>query len=82
MAHTCPDCGVTCHCGGDIDDLIFDHGPEQGRCTHYLTPGCDAYHDPEDDELGEFDAPTRSVLRGYGVLKPLGAAARCESEET
>lgn len=23
MAHECPECGHTCHCGGDIDDLTL-----------------------------------------------------------
>jgi hypothetical protein len=34
MAHTCPDCGLVCYCGGDIDDCIFDNTDEQFRCTH------------------------------------------------
>lgn len=32
MAHTCPDCGLVCYCGGDIDDICF--GEDLG-CTHY-----------------------------------------------
>ncbi len=24
MAHECPICGLTCHCGGDIDDCVFN----------------------------------------------------------
>lgn len=24
MAHLCPECGMKCHCGGDVDDLCFD----------------------------------------------------------
>jgi hypothetical protein len=46
MAHTCPDCGQHCHCGGDIDDCSFDNTPEQDACMH-----CD----PFDDEDGEMD---------------------------
>jgi len=23
MAHECPECGYTCHCGGDIDDVCW-----------------------------------------------------------
>jgi len=23
MAHECPNCGLTCFCGGDIDDILF-----------------------------------------------------------
>lgn len=33
MAHTCPECGMLCHCGGDIDDLDFG---EAMRCNHYI----------------------------------------------
>jgi hypothetical protein len=28
MAHSCPDCGLLCHCGSDIDDYL-----EQECCT-------------------------------------------------
>lgn len=31
MAHTCPTCGLRCHCSGDIDDINF--GPLYG-CGH------------------------------------------------
>lgn len=24
MAHNCPTCYMTCHCGGDIDDICFE----------------------------------------------------------
>lgn len=34
MAHSCPDCGMLCYCGGDIDDCEFDDTPEQMRCGH------------------------------------------------
>ena len=32
MAHTCPNCGMTCHCGGDIDDICFGEADE--FCSH------------------------------------------------
>ena len=38
MAHTCPDCGQTCYCGGDIDDCEFNFEEDVINCTHYLTP--------------------------------------------
>lgn len=41
MAHTCPKCGLTCHCGGDIDDLNFGAEP---YCRH-----CDDKDDDEED---------------------------------
>jgi hypothetical protein len=28
MAHTCPDCGSLCRCGGDIDDIDFGEDSE------------------------------------------------------
>ena len=31
MAHHCPTCGLKCHCGGDIDDLILS---ENYCCEH------------------------------------------------
>lgn len=43
MAHECPNCGINCHCGGDIDDICFD------QPTHYCTH-CEG--DEEDEESG------------------------------
>lgn len=34
MAHECPDCGLICHCRGDIDDLLLNRDPEVCACTH------------------------------------------------
>jgi hypothetical protein len=52
MAHSCPTCYVTCYCGGDIDDLVFDNSKEQFSCTH-----CEEYYGDEDywpdDDSGE-----------------------------
>jgi hypothetical protein len=33
MAHDCPECGSRCHCGGDIDDLVFNDTQYEARCT-------------------------------------------------
>ena len=46
MAHTCPDCGAACYCGGDIDDIFFD---DDNDCNHCLGG--------EFDEDGDFDEP-------------------------
>jgi len=43
MGHECPECGVGCHCGGDIDDLII--GEPTNGCSH-----CDDQMDIDDDE--------------------------------
>jgi hypothetical protein len=44
MAHICPKCGAKCHCGKDIDDLIFDEG--SFGCYH-----CDNEDDEDDDDF-------------------------------
>jgi hypothetical protein len=35
MAHTCPECGMICHCKGDIDDCVFDFPEAQIACHHW-----------------------------------------------
>ena len=45
MAHTCPVCGVTCYCGGDIDDICLDIEEDILGCNH-----CNEYEEPEDFE--------------------------------
>lgn len=42
MAHTCPTCGYTCHCGGDIDDINFGE--------HYGCICCDGEDDWDEDD--------------------------------
>ncbi len=43
MAHSCPECGQTCYCNGDIDDCELEGGEDE--CYH-----CDDVEDePEDD---------------------------------
>jgi hypothetical protein len=44
VAHTCPDCGQQCYCGGDIDDCCFDFEENVINCTHCLNA------DDEDDD--------------------------------
>lgn len=34
MAHECPDCGCTCYCHGDIDDVILNGTEEENKCNH------------------------------------------------
>lgn len=43
MAHECPECGHTCYCGGDIDDINFVEPP--GYCRH-----CDKDEDEDEDD--------------------------------
>ena len=44
MAHECPECGIACHCNGDIDDLLLPNEHHEAACEH-----C-----PDDDELVEW----------------------------
>lgn len=49
MAHECPECGYSCHCGGDIEDLEMDNTPEQMACTHCLDDAQEEYRDDFED---------------------------------
>jgi hypothetical protein len=57
MAHTCPDCGQQCHCGGDIDDCCNDFECDVINCTH-----CEGQENESEDDypffcsMGEFIA--------------------------
>jgi len=56
MAHTCPVCGMTCHCNGDIDDICIEYEEDILVCRVW-----DAYeedilvciHCPEGEEEEE-----------------------------
>lgn len=60
MAHDCPDCGLLCHCGGDIDDICLDDEDSVARCTH-CQPGRDS---EEDDPEGCCYPPGQCVMPG------------------
>jgi hypothetical protein len=52
MAHNCPECSLLCHCGGDIDDLVFEGTKYEAQCVH-----CDDEDDRSlDDEWDEYVA--------------------------
>jgi len=40
MAHTCPKCGMLCHCGGDIDDIDFGETDDCVCSTTTPPDGC------------------------------------------
>ncbi len=50
MAHTCPVCGMTCHCNGDIDDICLDLEEDILACTHCLDDEDDFEEDLEPEE--------------------------------
>ncbi len=57
MAHTCPDCGLMCHCGGDIGDCLFDFDEDVDQCKH-----CPV-HALEDDYDDDLEGESR--INGY-----------------
>ena len=49
--HECPDCYSSCHCGGDIDDLLLNSDKYVNHCTH-----CDRGSDWEEEQFcDEYD---------------------------
>jgi hypothetical protein len=52
MAHSCPDCGQACYCGGDIDDAFDVDQDAEDNCTHCVDEDCG---DPEDADFGDED---------------------------
>lgn len=55
MAHTCPECGQACHCGGDIDDIDIGEHAAEDACTCCPPDGVD--DDDIESEEGEDDGP-------------------------
>ena len=53
MAHTCPDCGQYCTCGGDVDDIDWgDEGDGALNCSHCW----DDKFDHDNDDYDEIDS--------------------------
>jgi hypothetical protein len=57
MAHECPECGMWCHCGGDIDDCGHNFEEYQNACTHCPPDGIDR-DDPYEDYESSIDEET------------------------
>ena len=55
MAHECPECGLMCYCGGDIDDFLLNDDEDVFGCTHYKSPNCDGYERSQDDFDEDYD---------------------------
>jgi hypothetical protein len=49
MAHSCPDCGSVCYCGGDIDDCLFDDEDAINACLHCFG------EDTREDDCEDFE---------------------------
>lgn len=52
MAHSCPECGSACYCGGDIDDLFLEGTEEEAHCNH--CDGDDEEHEDYDDYSDDY----------------------------
>jgi hypothetical protein len=63
MAHTCPECGVLCHCGGDIDDCEMDGTEDQMQCSH-----CDDEDRVCDDDPQEIE-DNLSMVKSANITK-------------
>ena len=50
MAHECPECGLLCHCCGDIDDIMLDTEESYLNCKHFLSSDCVGYEGDENEE--------------------------------
>jgi hypothetical protein len=55
MAHYCPDCGMICRCGGDLDDIVFFDFDLDEICTHCDFEESDALDEWDDDVEDEDD---------------------------
>jgi len=45
MAYECPNCGLRCHCNGDIDDICMDGPVVEGKRKHCLENDDDFEYD-------------------------------------
>ena len=64
MAHECHNCGMVCHCNGDIDDLVFSEGAEADRCM------CCDEDDRDDDEYYAEEEIEKREDRDRRALNP------------
>ncbi len=49
MAHECPECGYTCHCNGDIDDICWADSKQSAACV------CCQFDNFEDDDDSDWN---------------------------
>ena len=59
MAHECPECGVQCHCLGDVGDVLLPDAWREANCLHCACRQCQKPDsscecEEEDYELDEF----------------------------
>jgi DNA-directed RNA polymerase subunit M/transcription elongation factor TFIIS len=52
MAHECPQCGLQCHCKGDIDDICFGERYDCDHCGYEDDFDEDEYYD-EREKMNE-----------------------------
>jgi hypothetical protein len=74
MSHECPECGCTCHCGGDIDDCCFNFEHYQNACTH--CPADDDDEDIQDPLEACNDTKCQFFSEGQNCMNP----GRCINE--
>lgn len=67
MAHECPECGLSCHCGGDIDDMLLNNDRYVHGCSHCWNE--DEPYDLTDDEDWDDEGNDPHVI----TLPPAGS---------
>lgn len=82
MAHECPDCGVTCHCGGDIDDINFGEGEACEHCFDRLYGEKDEEYEEEDDFTPCNRCDGHDACRDFGCAIDLGIGKMVRNEPT
>ena len=76
MAHSCTECGMLCHCRGDIDDCQMDGTEAELMCEH-----CDADEKPcdddptEDEDLLPKKTPPPSQMEGFRFSDTTGSSS-------
>lgn len=55
MAHECPECGLVCHCGSDIEDCLMNNEEDVQACIHCADlPTKDDEFDPTEVEGNDY----------------------------
>lgn len=77
MAHECPNCGMVCHCNGDIDDLLLNDEDDLNNCTC-----CDGEEGLGEDGMGEEGClyPDKCVMPGPHLTSECHTAEMIEAE--
>lgn len=83
MAHECPECGMKCHCNGDIDDMVLPSPKDESACVCCCCSACGGTSDECDCyDYGEVKALQGSptICEQHKFASWLRACPYCEEE--